>query len=191
MAVAREWPSPKWPGSAHKVESYSCAAKRVVSLPAPGGMGQVSDIVLDPDDWMTAYVLQGNGVFMTTDGGMNFTAITDNLGSLSTQIRSLSLWDPMSGTTDGTEIVLAGGRGGVYRLLPGSPVGATWSEYGVGMPNTITEDLQVYGNYLLAGTYGRRALSIADGARLSLSRAHSMSAETNFIPTKTTPSAWY
>jgi hypothetical protein len=99
---------------------------------ATGGVGQISDIVLDPDDWRTAYVLQGNGVYMTTDGGQNFTQIggaaTDNLSALSSELRSLALWDPAAGTTNGNEIVLAGGRGGIYRLLPNGPAAAPWSE---------------------------------------------------------------
>jgi len=133
---------------------------------ATGGAGQISDIVLDPDDWRTAYVLQGNGVFMTTNGGVTFTQIggsgSDNLGALTTQLRSLALWDPTSGTTDGSEIVLAGGRGGVYRLLPTAPASAPWSEYGANLPNTIVTDIQVYDDTLLLGTYGRGAWEISD-----------------------------
>jgi hypothetical protein len=131
-----------------------------------GGAGQISDIVLDPDNWQTAYVLQGNGVFMTTDGGANFTQIggaaTDNLGTLTTELRSLALWDPAAGTTNGNEIVLAGGRGGVYRLLPTAPAGAPWSEYGSNLPNSTVTDIQVYGNALLVGTFGRGAWEVAN-----------------------------
>jgi|GEM_PF-2056942 len=127
-----------------------------------GGAGQISDIVLDPDNWMHAYVLQGNQVWETTDRGQNFDDITDNLGGLSSQIRSLSLWDPNPGTDDGV-IPVGGGRGGVYRFLanPDCPE-QTWTEYGNNFPNTIVQDLQVVGNTIVAGTYGRGAWTIAD-----------------------------
>jgi hypothetical protein len=127
-----------------------------------GGSNQISDIVLDPDDWRIAYVLRGNGVFMTVDGGANFTPITDTLAGdpndLTTELRSLALWDPNPGTTTGFEIVLAGGRAGVYRRLASED----WVEYGPNLPNTIVQDLQVFGNTLVAGTYGRGAWTIAD-----------------------------
>ncbi|MDX1964635.1 MAG: hypothetical protein SFX18_15905 [Pirellulales bacterium] len=127
-----------------------------------GGAGQVSDIVLNPDNWQHTYVLQGNQIWETTDGGTTFTDITDNLGTLSSEIRSLSLWDPNPGVDDGV-IPVVGGRGGVYRYLvnPLCP-DKTWTEYGNNMPNTIVQDLQVYGDTIVAGTYGRGAWTIAD-----------------------------
>ena len=94
-----------------------------------GGSGQISDIVLDPDNWQTAYVLQDNSVFRTIDGGVSYTDISSNLGAITSQAHSLALWDPTPGTTAGDEIVLVGGRGGVYRLLPSG----TWSEYGLSL----------------------------------------------------------
>jgi hypothetical protein len=134
----------------------------------PGGAGQISDIAVDPDDWMTAYVLQGNSVFMTSDGGGTFTQVggaapaADNLSSLSSELRSLALWDPAAGTTSGDEIPLVGGRGGTYRLLPGQPAGEQWSEYGANLPNSTVNDIQLYGNRLLVGSFGRGLWSIGD-----------------------------
>ena len=131
------------------------------NLRTTGGAGQIDDVILDPDDWQTAYVLQGSQVFLTTDGGQNFTDITGNLsgggGQLSSELRSLGLYDPTDGTTDGNEIVLAGGRGGMYRLT-----GGTWSEYGTTLPNSVVEDFQVYDDTLVVGTYGRGAWTVAD-----------------------------
>ena len=130
-----------------------------------GGAGQISAIALDPDNWQHAYVLQGNRVWETPDGGVTFNDITANLGLLSTEIRTLALWDANAGSTSGGVIPVVGGRGGVYRRLdnPLCP-DQTWSEYGVTLPNTIVEDLKVYGDTLVAGTYGRGAWTVPNVA---------------------------
>ena len=43
----------------------------------PGGF--VRDIALDPEDWMTAYVIDSNRVFLTGNGGASWTEVTGNL----------------------------------------------------------------------------------------------------------------
>jgi len=125
-----------------------------------GGSGPIRDIVLDPDDWRTAYVVRETGVFMTIDEGANFTPITDNLDKFTSQLQSVTLFDPASGTTDGEEIVLVGGRQGAFRRL-----GDMWSEYGRGLPNALVLDVQAIGggeDILLTGTLGRGAWTVAD-----------------------------
>ena len=45
-----------------------------------GGTGPIHDIAADPDDYRRAFVLKGDRVAVTTDSGVNWTEITDNLG---------------------------------------------------------------------------------------------------------------
>ena len=144
------------------------------------GSGSILSLVADPDDWQSVYVLRrdsddatGNQIYFSSDAGATFIDITENLigttfnpdgtvaNGLTTGINSLALFDPIPGTTDGDEILLAGGRGGVFRRVPalqrpGSP--GPWSEYGQSLPNSYISDIQLYGNNrLIAATYGRGA----------------------------------
>lgn len=151
------------------------------------GAGPVEDIVTDPDDWRTAYVLRDNRVFRTNDEGATWVEITENLaatgfdasgnavGGLSTDIRTIALWDPNPGSTSGQEVLLAGGRGGVYRYVPGvadpAVLGGNWLEYGAGLPNDIADDIGVYGNTIIVGTQGRGAWRIQDVSPTIAARA--------------------
>jgi len=139
---------------------------------AIAGTAAIHDIAIDPADYRIAYVLKGDAVAVTTDAGVNWTAITDNIGSLTTELRSIALVDD-SPATAGDGIVVAGGLGGVFRRLPAAGLGSqTWSEFGL-MPNSLVHDLDFVavdtdGNaadgtgILLAGTFGRGAWTISD-----------------------------
>lgn len=147
----------------------------VTNLP---GSGPVDSIVTDPDDWRIAYVLRNNQVFRTTDAGASWVEITENLaatgfdangnpvGGLATVINDIALWDPNPGSTSGEEVLLAAGRGGVFRYVPGvadpAVLGGNWLEYGAGLPNVIVQDVEVFGNTVVLGTQGRGAWRIQD-----------------------------
>jgi hypothetical protein len=138
-----------------------------------------TEIVVDPEDYRTAYVLDNNGkVWRTTDAGATaggWTELTNNLGFLSPSVRTLALYDP-SPAGPGAGMLLAGGLGGVFRLpltapSPSSGVigGAfltldpsTWTQFGQGLPNVLVTDLHYVpgANVLLAGTLGRGAWTI-------------------------------
>ena len=45
----------------------------------PAGADPVRDVVIDPDDWRSAYVVDSNQVFRTTNAGASWTDITGNL----------------------------------------------------------------------------------------------------------------
>ena len=144
----------------------------------PGAVGEVRDVVVDKDDWQTAYVLQDSRIFMTTNGGVSFTEITGNLkgftiddsgnvsDGLSLDIRTLALYDARPGTAAGEEILIAGGRGGVYRRVPSlvsaANVASPWLEYGTELPNALVYDLNLEGNRLVAATHGRGAWVVND-----------------------------
>jgi hypothetical protein len=157
----------------------------ITNLP---GSGPVNSVVADPDDFRTAYVLRNNSqVFRTNDAGATWVEITENLaatgfddtgnavGGLSTELHVLALWDPNPGTTAGEEILLAAGRGGVFRYVPSvadpTVFGGNWLEYGAGLPNAIVHDLQVYGNTVIVGTQGRGAWRIQDVSPTIAARA--------------------
>ena len=155
------------------------------------GTGEIRSVVLDPDDWRTAYVLRGSSfvfldpanfqpsqVYVTRDGGATFADLTQNLfsktydssgyvvGGMTSNARTLAIWDsaPNSSSGGGT-VLLAGGTGGVFRFVPGiadPSAGGGWTQYGAGLPTAIVDDLVVTGNRLTAGTMGRGVFQIPD-----------------------------
>ncbi|MEO2089376.1 MAG: hypothetical protein ABGY75_07755, partial [Gemmataceae bacterium] len=133
------------------------------------GSGAVEDVVVDPDDWRHAFAVRGNNVYETTNAdaatptwtnvgtGLVGAPGADGLptGGLTTDINSIALWDPNPGSTLGGVTLVAGGRGGVYRLNTDPTCGLTgWTEYGSGLPNTVVSDVQIYGDRLVVGTFG-------------------------------------
>src|SRR5262249_131735 len=84
-----------------------------------GNGSVIRDLVLDPQDWRRVFVLRGNEVWMTDDvthlHDNPFTNITANLfggaGALTTQVRTITLFDNPPGVADDS-ILLACGSGG-------------------------------------------------------------------------------
>lgn len=131
-------------------------------LTAYGG-GTPRDIALDPEDWATAYVIDGNNVYATYDAGVSWDPITENLGTVvpSPDLRSVELVRGASGN-----VLLVGTRLGVFRSEVGEIVTSHWTEYGTGLPNTLVRDLHydAVDDVLLAGTWGRGAWTIPDAS---------------------------
>lgn len=142
------------------------------------GTGTVIDsIALDPQDWRRVYVVSNNQVFFTADianlgtnpfqvigGGIN-----DNLNGLTSQLRSVKV-------VGNTPVV--GGLGGAFRKI-----GAVWSEYGEGLPNTVVRDLQYNptNDVLVAGTFGRGAWTVANASTtIGVTGALQISGDTDF-----------
>jgi hypothetical protein len=159
---------------------------QVTTLP---GAGSVRSLVVDPDNWRDAFVLRGDTivndpanfigsqVYHTTDGGLTWTDITENLysnvvdssgnsvGGLSSDVRTLALWDSAPGDSVGSgTVLLAGGAGGVYRYVPSIVAAGTggWTEYGAGLPNAVVSTLALTGNRLTAATLGRGVWEVPD-----------------------------
>ena len=145
------------------------------------GTGPINSIAVDPDDFRQAYALRSNNqVYFTSDLGANWTDITENLtttvfdqngnavGGLALFINELALWDSTPNSlTGGGVVLLAAGRGGVFRYEPSivPPFAAGgWTEYGTGLPNTFVDSLHVFGNTVVIGTQGRGAWSIPNVA---------------------------
>ncbi len=157
------------------------------NLTPPLGSGEVTDIEFDPDDWRHMFVARGGRVWETTNandlsGAGAWRDVTAGLvtapvpgtdlpsgNGLTTEIRTIALFDPLPGTANigatNDVILLAGGRGGVFRrTLTVCGTGTVWSEYGSGMPNTVVNDLGFASNgfRLTAATFGRGVWSIPD-----------------------------
>jgi hypothetical protein len=114
------------------------------------------DIVADPTDWETAYVVTSTAVYRTYDAGTTWETITGNLTD--TQLKSAAI------IPGGSAQLLVGGGTGVFALpLPTPGVASagpyTWSQLGTGLPNARVSEL-VYDatdDVLVAGTLGRGA----------------------------------
>ncbi len=137
----------------------TAAAGPVNQVPAyPGGSPQ--DIVLNPDDWLEAYVIDTNQVFHTPDAGSTWTDITGNLSTLGVgQFRSAAfIPGPVA------DAVLVGTDAGVF-LSQTQNLGA-WAEFGSNLANAPAFDLDydAADDVLLAGTLGRGAWTVANAS---------------------------
>jgi len=126
--------------------------------------GGVVALAADPTDWRHIYVLDSQGrVWFSSKGdasptsNWNWVQLTGRLGALpgAKNLQSIAI------ANDGnTRVILVGGAGGAYRKVGNDP----WSEYGAGLPNVLTTDIDVVStapdNVLLAGTMGRGAWTI-------------------------------
>lgn len=141
------------------VGSRSAVYVRTTAHPTPlswatsyPGTGVISDIVLDPDDWRTAFVVDPTKVYWTADAGSTWTDITGNLTDTGLQTAAYIKSIPDS--------LVVGGRMGVFELTlpPISPF--TWAELGAAsLPNAPVWDLEfdATDTVLVAGTLGRGA----------------------------------
>ncbi|MGI9232385.1 MAG: WD40/YVTN/BNR-like repeat-containing protein [Woeseiaceae bacterium] len=124
----------------------------------------VTDIVVDPTDTSTAYVLDATHVYQTHDGGTSWTDITGNLSD--SQLQSAAI-DPGASAR-----IFVGGRQGVFVLplpTPGVAAGGpfAWTELGSGLANAPVWDMEWDGadEKLIVGTLGRGAWTLQeDGA---------------------------
>jgi Ca2+-binding RTX toxin-like protein len=113
----------------------------------PGGF--VRDIVLDNDDFMTAWVIDSDQVFQTGDAGTSWTDITGDLPN--DDLRSVEF---ITGTND---FVAVGTRVGVF-IMNVTTTGV-WVELDPSLPTVPVYDLDydAADDVLVAGTLGRGA----------------------------------
>jgi hypothetical protein len=125
----------------------------------PAGVGTIVDVLMHTEDWMTAFAIDNDQVFHTTNAGAAWNDITGNLVDLN--LRSLEfVFDAIAGVG----ALLAGGDGGVYRSLTTSL--GTWTELGAGLPNAPVWDMDYdpIDDVLVAGTLGRGAWLIENAS---------------------------
>lgn len=116
---------------------------------APGTAFPV-DIAVDSTDWHKAYVINQNGqVYYTSDTGTTWTDVTGNLGSGTTDLRTITF---IPGSPN---VIAVGGLYGVFRMATNNQ--GVWNQLGTGLPNAIVYDLDYdpLDDVLVAGTLGR------------------------------------
>lgn len=147
-------------GSGNDVFVRTAAAGMLTSTGYPGGF--VRDIVLDPDDWMTAYVVDSsNSVYVTNDAGGSWLDITGNLPVLgANNFRSIEY---VTNTTLSDAVVI-GTAQGVFFANEGDLM--NWEELGMNLPNAPVWDLDydAEDDLLVAGTLGRGAWTLGDAS---------------------------
>jgi hypothetical protein len=128
--------------------------------------GTVRDIILDSDDWRSAFVIDEDQVFRTTDAGTTWNDITGNLQifatSLGLQARDINLRTIEfidSPTGDG---IVVGTNFGIFSAI--SSDFTDWLELGTGLPNVPVWDIDydAQDNLLVAGTLGRGAWTFSN-----------------------------
>jgi hypothetical protein len=124
----------------------------------PTGAGTVRDVVLDQDDWRSAYAIDSNQVFRTTDAGATWTDITGNLAEL-----GAGNFNTNAFVAGATKALLVGTNAGVFVSLSSSGF-TSWNKLGTGLPNVPVWDLvyDVRDDVLVAGTLGRGAWTITN-----------------------------
>jgi photosystem II stability/assembly factor-like uncharacterized protein len=115
------------------------------------------DVVLDPNDWRNAYVVDNNRVFRTNNAGGAWTDITGNLRD--TGAGNFNTAEFVAGTFN--RLLLVGTNAGVFVSFDSSGF-TNWVKLGTGLPNAPVWDLDydVSDDVLLAGTLGRGAWTI-------------------------------
>src|SRR5262245_50692227 len=125
----------------------------------PAGAGAVRDVALDPDDWRSAYAIDNNQVFRTTDAGASWTDITGNLAELG--VGDFNTTEFVAGSPK--DLLLVGTNAGVFVSYSTSGF-TSWDKLGTGLPNAPVMDLayDVADDLLLAGALGRGAWTITN-----------------------------
>ena len=113
-----------------------------------GGSGSVVEFAVAPSNPQIIYVIKGNGLYKTINGGTSWTTITGTLPVGSAQMTSIvvedvdpnSAWVTFSGYSAGNK---------VYQTTNG---GTTWTNYSTGLPNLPTNRV-LYWNGTQDGLY--------------------------------------
>ncbi len=127
----------------------------------PGGTPV--DLVLDPDDWRTAYVADSDQVFQTTDAGATWTDITGNIGAHTPGVfRTVEFIENAN-----ADAILVGTDTGVFVTRAGATLGSS-AELGATLPNAIVFELRydAVDNVLLAATMGRGSWTLANASNV-------------------------
>lgn len=144
----------------------------------PGGAasfpGGIRDIVVDPNDWQTVYVVDAsNQVWRSTDAGatvagwtnltLNLAALPENMRLRNMNLRTLEVISSGCGNGEAyADILLVGGLGGVFQLPLRPTGGMAWSRLSTGLPNALVTDLRYtpLGDALHVATMGRGVMTI-------------------------------
>jgi len=129
------------------------------STAAPAGSRPKTDIAIDTNEWRTAFVIDDQSVYYTTDTGAHWTDITGNLpgGGLPTSHLRTIVFIPGNPAA-----IAVGGDSGVFRMALNDV--SNWSPLGTNLPNAIVMDLDydATDGVLTAGTFGRGVWTLAN-----------------------------
>jgi hypothetical protein len=120
----------------------------------------VRDIVLDPNNWMNAFVTDDDQVFSTTNAGGSWTDITGNLGTIGArEFRTVEYIPAIP-----NDLLVLGTNAQVFVAF--SNDFTFWDQLGTGLPNALVFDLayDAAGDVLVAGTLGRGAWLLANAS---------------------------
>ena len=116
----------------------------------PAGAADVTDVAMDPTNSSRVFAVDNNQVFASADGGVTWTDVTGNLGTVSAQdFRTVEYISDAGGDS-----VVIGTRSGVYSV---PAFGNVWGRLGSALPDVLVFDLRYIKTQktLIAGTLGR------------------------------------
>lgn len=132
-----------------------------------------SDVVLDPNDWHRAVVVDAENVYFTVDAGLSWSKITKNL--VDSRLRTVEFI-----VAAGHSGVVVGGNDGVHVFRLDS--GNVWQTGGTGLAGAPVVDLHYNSidDVLVAGTLGRGAWIVSDASELLLQPGMTIADSTQF-----------
>lgn len=116
------------------------------------GVGTVTDLVIDPNDANTAFVVNATNVYRTTNAGATWSAVTGNIQSFAPgALKSITYASTLLG-----DAIVLGTSKGIFFATESSGF-TTWQRLGNGMPTVPVFDLDydAQDDLLVAGTLGR------------------------------------
>jgi len=140
-----------WVGGGSSVAVRQSGTGFVTATAAlPAGASTVRDLTIDPDDWGSAFAVDNNQVFATTNIGVNWSDVTGNLLTLAN-----TLYSVIYVTAATTDALLVGTNAGIFAAA--STALGTWLKVGSGMPNALSFDLDYNrtDDVIVSGTLGR------------------------------------
>lgn len=149
----------EFPGNKLWVRTGPPPAPLVRSLSYPGTL-PIRAIAIDPTDGAHAFVVDAEHVYRTTNAGVAWTDVTDDLVEdfEPSILRSVTF----ANTPNGKAVVVGANRG-VY-VAPASEGYAKWSQIGKRLPNAPVFDVRYdsVNDQLVAGTLGRGIWTLND-----------------------------
>ncbi|MCA9055626.1 MAG: hypothetical protein KDA75_17415, partial [Planctomycetaceae bacterium] len=141
-----------WVGSGSNVY-FRSAAGNLAAVTSDPTTQTVRDLTIDVDDWATAFIIDQDQVFQTTNMGAAWMDVTGNLMSFANELYSITYF--ASATVDA---LLVGTDRGVFAAS--TTDFTTWVRIGdEALPNVIVDELDwdAADDLLVAGTMGRGA----------------------------------
>ena len=96
-----------------------------------GGGGSVVEFAVSPSNSQIIYVIRGNSLYKTINGGGTWTAITGTLPTGSAQLT----WIAVKDTDPNTVYVTFSGYSAGNKIFKSTDGGTTWVNYSTGLPN--------------------------------------------------------